>query len=123
MITGYQISITEGRVHLYVIAGYGQLLGEWKINAYIDFLGGECSELLPTDRYGLPTFGVDVYSKDDPHFVNRMAQDYAELINTQIGDGPLPVSTLVVKAHEVLATFDGYRVSEKKGETTNANPV
>ena len=123
MITGYQISITEGRVHLYVIAGYGQLLGEWKINAYIDFLGGECSELLPTDRYGLPTFGIDAGRMGEPHHVNKMAQDYAEKIDKQIGNGPLPVSTLVVKAHEVLATFDGYRVSEKKGETTNANPV
>ena len=93
MITGYQISITEGRVHLYVIAGYDQLCMVWKINAYIDFVGGECSELLPTDCYGLPAVEFDSGRRGEPHYVHQVAQDYAERINKQIGDGPLPVPT------------------------------
>ena len=95
MITRYQISIIEGRVHFYVIAGYDVLLGKWDIHPHINFIGGESRELLPTECYdGLPTFGINAAGlMGVPHFVQQMAQDYAERINKQIGDGPLPVPT------------------------------
>ena len=98
MITGYQISITEGRVHLYVIAGYDSLRSIWNINAYINFVCDNCSELLPTECYGLPALKSDLGINEEyignPHFVNQMAKYYAEKINKQIGNGPLPVPTL-----------------------------
>ena len=98
MITGYQISIEEGRVHLYVTAGYDQLRKIWNINSYINFVGGECSELLPIECYGLPAFeidlGIDEKYIGTPHFVHQMAKIYAKNVDKQIGDGPLPVPTL-----------------------------
>ena len=94
MITGYQISITEGRVHLYVIGGYDQLRMAWTINAFINFVGVNCSELLQTECYGLPTFRIDEEYMGEPHHVNQMAKYYAKNVNKQIGDGPLPVPTL-----------------------------
>ena len=97
MITRYQISIEEGRVHLYVIAGYDQLRNKWKIDVFIAFIGGECSELLPTECYGLPALENDLGSYEEyigkPHFVHQIAKIYAEKVNKKIGDGPLPVPT------------------------------
>ena len=93
MITGYQISIEEGRVHLYVIAGYDQLRMAWTINAFINFVGVNCSELLPTECYGLPALEIDVECMGSTDHVNQVAQDYADRINKQIGNGPLPVPT------------------------------
>ena len=92
MITGYQISITEGRVHLYVIAGYDQLRKTWELKPFISFVG-ETSELLPTYCYGLPELKIDEEYICVPHFIHQVAKDYAYRINKQIGDGPLPVPT------------------------------
>ena len=93
MITGYQISVTEGRVHLYVTAGYDSLRRIWNINSYISFVGGDCSELLPTYCYGLPALEIDEEYLGDQDFVHMVARIYAHKVNKQISDGPLPVPT------------------------------